>query len=61
MADISACSGVPQEKGKVLLSKPCVLRFDCKRYEAHLNSTSQYQSYISAKVQNGKCEMQILK
>jgi len=57
MADVSACSGIREEKGRLLLDQRCTLRHSCKRYDVHLNSTSQQQSYIKAQYNNGKCEM----
>lgn len=56
MADISACSGLKQEKGKILLSNQCPIRHSCKRYEAHLTATSKQQSYIKAAFVGQSCE-----
>lgn len=57
MADISACSGVREEKGKILLSQRCELRYQCKRYERHLDATVKKPSYIKAQFHNGQCYM----
>jgi len=56
MADISACSGLKQDKGKVILSNQCPQRHGCKRYDAHLNAVSKQQSYIKAAFVGQSCE-----
>lgn len=55
MADISACSGVKDENYKNGFNQ-CKLRFQCKRYEIHLNATSKQQSYIKAAFVGQSCE-----
>ncbi len=63
MADISACNGIRDMKGKMLeqakvlgVHNLCELRRICKRYEAHLNAASKQQSYIKAAFVGSSCE-----
>lgn len=63
MADISACNGLKDLKGKILqqarvlgVHNSCELRRICRRYEAHLNATSKQQSYIKAAFVGQSCE-----